>query len=113
LGRVFSRAKICKFWWLSAAFLVPFFVYLVLSRESLFVAARSGLIGLIVACIIYVLWKIDYRLTAPTRPDSRADVLIMILGILLWLAWFSTGQMIFIANDEVNGSASNQGFEVH
>ena len=98
---------IARYWWLPTAFLVPFLLFcnpswhIDLGTTALH-ALRSGLVGLTLACILYVLWKIDCRLNKNIRPDRNADRIILMLGILLWLAWFMTCQMILIARDEVS-----------
>jgi hypothetical protein len=65
-------------------------------------ALRSGLVGLATACLIYLLWKIDFWMGKPWKADRKGAQLISLLGIFLWLAWFGLSQMIFIASDEVS-----------
>jgi hypothetical protein len=109
--------KFKKSWWLLASFFVPFVAALLMSQGSLskycqirsislvlsivFVSFRSGMLGLTVACLIYVFWKVDFWLGGPCKPDRRGAGLIYVLGVFLWLAWFSLSQMILIAQDEI------------
>lgn len=103
------KPTIVFYWWLPVAFLGPFIVafnpaWHIDLLTTLFHAFRSGLVGLFVACVLYVLWKIDCRINRNFKPDRNTDMIIFMLGTLLWLVWFSTCQMILVARDEV-GSA--------
>jgi hypothetical protein len=98
-----------RYWWLFAAFFGPFVLsfyppWQINASTSAFLALRSGLVGLGIACLVYLLWKIECRLNRAVKPDRNSDRIILLLGILLWLVWFSTCQMILIASDEVNNA---------
>jgi hypothetical protein len=114
---------VLKYWWLFASFCGPFFAILFLAHGSIvrywqtqsiavvlaivFTAMRSGLVGLLIACLIYILWKLDFWMGKPLKPDRNGAKCISILAMLLWLAWFALSQMIFIASDEVNPRSVN------
>jgi hypothetical protein len=103
----YSRMNvIARYWWLPAAFFGPFILFCNPSWQvnptvTAIHALRSGLLGLGLACFLYVLWKVDCRLHLNVRPNRNADRIILVLGILLWLVWFTTCQMILIAREEV------------
>jgi hypothetical protein len=67
---------------------------------------RAGLIGLMVAFLIYSLWKISARFHGVVLPEKYGDILILLSGILLWIVWFTIAQVILIAYDELNVYAS-------
>jgi hypothetical protein len=101
------KPLIVLYWWFPAAFLGPFLLafnpaWQINLQTSALNGFRSGAIGLAIACVLYFLWKIDCRLYKNFKPDRSADLIILLLGILLWLVWFSTCQMILIAGDEVS-----------
>jgi hypothetical protein len=98
---------LARYWWLPTAFFGPFLLFLnpawhIDLVTTVLHALRSGIVGLVLACILYVLWKIDCRLHKNLRPNRNEDTIILMLGMLLWLAWFTTCQMILIARDEVS-----------
>jgi hypothetical protein len=102
-----ATATLIRFWWLPAAFIGPCLLFLnpawqINATTTTFNGIRAGLVGLVIACIVYVLWKIDCRLNRNIKPDRGADVIILLFGVMLWFVWFTTCQMILIAGDEVS-----------
>jgi len=100
------RQNIKKWYWVYCSFLVPFSFYTWLASAPLAIAIRSGLAGLSVAFLIYVLWKISLRVYGIVLPERYGDLVIGAFAILLWVIWFGVAQVILIACDEVNGSSS-------
>lgn len=78
-----------------------------ISLSTLFIAMRSGILGWAIVCLVYILWKIDCRWHQAVKLDRKDGKIILIFGIFLWLALFSTCQMILFANDEVNSFDCN------
>jgi len=68
---------------------------------SLVASLRAGLLGLGLAVLIYVLWKVSLRIYGIILPEKFSSFLIMCSGLLLWSVWFAVAQVILIAYDEL------------
>ncbi len=78
---------------------------------SLYASVRAGLVGLFLALLIYILWKISLRLYGNIVHERHADLVISAFAILLWVAWFGITQIILIAYDELYGSNTRTAIE--
>lgn len=70
-------------------------------------AVRAGLMGLILAVLIYVLWKTTIRLHGFIMPERYGFFVMTAFGIILWIVWFFIAQVILIAYDEMSNSTDN------
>jgi hypothetical protein len=95
-----------RLWWVLLSFLAPFacgFFFSPPGGGSLVAsAARSGLVGLGVAAIIFLLWRLDCSLGRAPQRSSAANALIYLLGAALWLVWLAAAHVFIMAYDEVN-----------
>lgn len=64
-----------------------------------------GLIGLTMAAIIFILWRLDCaygaRQLLHLSSDRQAKILIHILGISLWVCWVGIGAIVCMAHEQV------------
>lgn len=74
---------------------------------SLYTTVRAGLTGLILASLIYLVWKISLRMHGYILPERYGDIVVAAFGILLWIVWFAVAQVILIAYDELHASPSD------
>jgi hypothetical protein len=99
-----------RFWWVLASFFLPFVYGFFLRTPQggplLLSAARCGLVGLGVAFIISLLWRIDCCLGPPAVRSTTARVLLYLLGAVLWLIWLVAAHMFLLVYDEVNSPVS-------
>lgn len=79
--------------------------------HALMLALRSGIVGISLACIVYVLWKLDCRYNHDLKLDRNAKRLVLLLGVMLWTVWFCNCQIVMIASEEAKNFAYNQDFE--
>jgi len=100
-----TEFQLSSLWWVAASFLAPFFTLLVyLSVENALswkLCLRSGLVGTTVAVIIFVLWKLDTKISGFRAPDVSTQLLVRVLGMMLWLVWVGATHVMLLANDEV------------
>ncbi len=65
-------------------------------------ALRSGSAGMVVAIVIFALCQINQRLeTKSELADTKSTVISYILIFMLWLAWFTSMQVMFMVTDEI------------
>jgi hypothetical protein len=100
-----QKFKLSDLWWVAASFIVPFTTLaLYLIAQNAFapkLCLRSGLVGTAIAVVIVVLWKIDGKLTGFRAPDVSTELVLRMLGMMLWLVWVGASHVILLATDEV------------
>ena len=68
-------------------------------------AARSGLMGALVAAFILLIWKMDALAFARDKELDNSKwitLLTCLLIFVLWTAWTSTGYILIRVNDEIS-----------
>lgn len=67
-------------------------------------ALNSGLIGFLVAAVIFGLWKIDRRLHDNEKDfrDGRVVTILVALAFFVWVVWTAAGHIMMRANYEIN-----------
>ena len=99
-----------RLWWVLLSFLAPFacvFAFRAPDVGSMMAsAARSGLVGLAVAAIIFALWRLDCCLGRTPQRSSTASALIYLMGAALWLVWLVAAHVFIMAYDEVNSQVT-------
>jgi len=90
-----------KWFWLYCSGFLPLCFYFFILRASPITSVRAGLVGLLIALFIYLLWKISLRLHGTILPEKYSRFFITFSGVLLWAVWFSMAQVILIAFDEL------------
>jgi hypothetical protein len=90
-----------KWFWAYSSFLGPLGFYRLIMGNSLYVSLRAGLLGLSVAGLIYLLWKVSLRIYGIVLPEKYGDLCILFSALLLWSVWFTVGQIILVAYDEL------------
>jgi hypothetical protein len=96
-----------RFWWVVASFLLPFGILLLyLSSQSAVswkLCLRSGFVGLGAAVVIYLLWKVDNKITGVRSGtmDVSSQLLLRMLAMMLWLVWVGASHVILLATDEI------------
>ena len=74
-------------------------------------AVRSGIIGVSVALLILLMWKVDRLLFARKDRESMSSIwvkcVISLLAFVLWVVWTSSGHIMLKANDEITESRDN------
>jgi len=66
---------------------------------------RSGIVGLLVALVIFVIWRLDRVFTAKEKNDLKEAWMVVMLGAfatLLWTVWTCAGHLMIRAHDEVH-----------
>ena len=82
-------------------------------KVALFNSICAGILGLSVACYIYLLWKISLRFDRVILLEPYANLVIVAFGILLWTVWFGIGQILITAYGEVNGQVTGMNSDGH
>jgi hypothetical protein len=94
--------------WLTVAIIVPLIIVFLTSRDekitALYHGFRLGLTSFFIALAILGLSQIDKKVLG-ARFDSKAQVLASLLGVMLWLVWVGSGQMVYKAVDEAKAGA--------
>ncbi len=94
--------------WLTVAIIVPFIIVFLTSRDekstALYHGFRLGLTSFFVALAILGLSQIDKKVLG-ARFDSKSQVLASLLGVMLWLVWVGSGQMVYKAADEAKAGS--------
>jgi hypothetical protein len=94
--------------WLAVALIVPFVIVFLTSHgeksTALYHGLRLGLTSFFVALAIIGLSQIDKKVLG-ARFDSKSQVLASLLGVMLWLVWVGSGQMVYKAVDEAKAGA--------
>jgi hypothetical protein len=72
-------------------------------------AVRSGVLGLVVAMTIFLMWRLDRALNRNKRELSSAWMVVMLgaFAMLLWTVWTCAGHVMLRAHDEVNLSPAH------
>jgi len=95
---------------LIAGFLLPFLLMFLTAhgdiQNRLFHAMRLGGFGFILALAIFGLGHMDQKLHTTANMDKKSQIVAMLLGMMLWLVWLGTGQIVFIAADETRADES-------
>jgi hypothetical protein len=109
-----KREVIVRTTCLVASFVVPFLAIQLNARsdESMAMAQglRLALTSFIIAAAIITLGMVDKKLSS-ARNDLKTQILTSIFGMILWLVWVGSGQLVFKAVDETN--AGNGAFIGH
>lgn len=99
-----------RFWWVPAAFIVPFVVIFEFmggsAHSNIAACARSGGIGLCVAALIYTLWLIDQKIQ--NQRKAPIGPLIGMMGMMLWLSWVIAAHVMVIASDDAHYLAESE-----
>lgn len=109
LAEVEKMETLIHLLWLGASFLAPLTFIFLTSRETevttrFYQSIRLGVTSFFIALAIIGLGQIDRKITK-MRLDATSQILASLLGLMLWLVWVGSGQMIFKAVDETkNGS---------
>lgn len=95
--------------WLLAALILPAVLVFLTSHDdeiatTIFRSLRLGLTSCFVALAILGLSQID-RNVLGIRMDSRSQAIAGLLGVMLWIVWVGSGQMVFKAADEARAGA--------
>jgi hypothetical protein len=100
-----EQFQLSSLWWVAASFFVPFGTLAVyLTAQNAFspkLCLRSGLVGTVIAVIIFGLWKLDTKITGFRAPDVSSQLLLRMLAMMLWLVWVGASHVILLATDEV------------
>ena len=67
-------------------------------------AINSGLVGLLVASVIFAMWKIDRRIGDHEKDfnDGRVVTIIVALAFFVWVVWTAAGHIMMRASYEIN-----------
>ena len=89
---------------LAVAFLLPMLFLILTGRDdrastTVYHAFRLGATSFFMALAILGLAQIDRKFNN-TSYDFRSQILAGLLGMMLWLVWVGSGQMVFKAVDE-------------
>jgi predicted nucleic acid-binding Zn ribbon protein len=109
-----KRQTLAHMIWLTVALLVPFLIIFLTSHDdeittTLYRSFRLGLTSFFVALAILGLSQIDKKILG-SRFDAKSQALASCLGVMLWLVWVGSGQMVYKAVDEAKaGSLIDQG----
>lgn len=99
---------------LPLSFLVPtLFIFLGSHNfqlsDRVLTSVRGGTASTLVTAAILYLGSLDRRLNRePTGKTSTGNTFRFCLGVLLWLVWFSSLQVMFIVTDEIQPIASEE-----
>jgi hypothetical protein len=98
--------QLSSLWWVAASFFVPFgtlAIYLMVFHNAFSpkLCLRSGLVGTVVAVVIFGLWKLDTKITGFRAPDVSTQLVLRMLAMMLWLVWVGASHVIILATDEV------------
>jgi hypothetical protein len=107
-GNIAGRLR--SYWWIPVAYLIPYMIaHGVPATTAEQVTLRShymGLIGLTMAVVIFILWRLDCsygaRQLLHLSGDNQAKILIHILGIALWTCWVGIGVVFCMAHEQVH-----------
>jgi hypothetical protein len=104
-----KRQTLAHMIWLTVALLVPFMIIFLTSHDdeistTLYRSFRLGLTSFFVALAILGLSQIDKKILG-SRFDAKSQVLASCLGVMLWLVWVGSGQMVYKAVDEAKAGA--------
>jgi hypothetical protein len=103
-----KRQSLAHIIWLTASVIVPFVIVFLTSHEekaaSLYHSFRLGLTSFFVALAILGLSQIDKKVLG-ARFDSKSQILASLLGVMLWLVWVGSGQMVYKAADEAKAGS--------
>ncbi len=64
-------------------------------------AIRSGILGTIVAFLVFFLWKIDCHFRPLERSSIKEMVVICICAVTLWGGWTFSGNIMLRTHEEV------------
>lgn len=74
-------------------------------------AVRSGIMGVSVALLIIIIWKVDQLLFRKKDIDMdgsfKFKFVLSLLAFVLWVVWTSSGHIMIRANDEVHDNPVN------
>ena len=94
--------------WMLLALIVPAVALFFSSRDevatTIFHSLRLGVTSFFVALAIIGLSQIDKKFL-DTKLDAKSRILASMLGVMLWLVWVGSGQMVFKAADETKAGA--------
>ncbi|MFA6209716.1 MAG: hypothetical protein WC714_09855 [Candidatus Obscuribacterales bacterium] len=101
--------RLRSYWWIPVSYCVPYMVTHAIpahtAEQTMVRCHNMGLMGLIVAVLIYLLWRADCRYGAKQllhlSNDIQAKALIHILGMALWVCWVGIGVVFCMAHDQV------------
>lgn len=69
-------------------------------------ALRSGVLGMVVALTIVLLWRLD-KAVVKERKELNNTWMTVVLGcfaVLLWTVWTCAGHLVLRASDEINSA---------
>jgi hypothetical protein len=94
---------------LITGFLLPFLLIFLTSHDNdipnrVYHAVRLGGLGFLLALVILWLGYMDQKIRQASNTDKKSQLVATFLGMMLWLVWLGTGQIVFIAADETKAA---------
>ncbi len=105
-----KRETLMHLVWLAAAFFLPLLFVGLSARDddssiTIYHALRLGVTSFFIALAVLGLGQIDQKF-GRSNYDLRSQILVSLLGMMLWLVWVGSGQMVFKAVDESKAGAN-------